>query len=82
MRFDKPKFKMKATPIRIILSASMKIYMQTPDPYRRKSGNKKIDFLKLYIETIKTKITLGSYQIEQALIYIVGHFDKEDKYII
>lgn len=40
------------------------------------------DFPQLDQETIKTQITLGNYQLKQAIGYITEHFDKNGKYSI
>lgn len=56
--------------------------MNKTSQFTRIDANEILDFPKLTIETIKSKITLGSYQIKQALGYIGEHFNENGKYLI
>jgi hypothetical protein len=38
------------------------------------------DFRKLHIDDIKNKITLGSYQLNQALSYLAGHLNEDGEH--
>ena len=38
------------------------------------------DFPKLHIDDIKNKITLGSYQLNQALSYLAGHLNEDGEH--